>query len=146
MSEIPMYPDEIAACSDGPEKGVCPLCKRVVNGARLDGEWRPKRGDDEHARSCVYAYEPNRSAISRGNAVDAPDPARANDNAPAELAADVLMERDTYRRALEDIEEDARLWMQTDARVETDMRLLGIRVVAGNALKAYPRKSDDDGK
>lgn len=81
MSEIPMYPDEIAACSDGPEKGVCPLCKRVVNGARLDGVWLPKRGDDDHARSCVYAYEPNRSALSRGNAVE-------HTFGPAELVAE----------------------------------------------------------
>jgi hypothetical protein len=125
-----MYPDEIAACNDGPEKGVCPLCKRIVNGARLDGIWLPKRGDDYHARSCPNAL----------------DTARANDNAPAELAADVLMERDTYRRALEDVREDAQLLMPHATAAKLQDAVWGIRTVADNALNAYPKKSDGDGK
>jgi hypothetical protein len=40
------------ATGDKPERGRCPLCRLMVPGARIDGQWRPIRGD-QHEVTCA---------------------------------------------------------------------------------------------
>ena len=61
----------------------------------------------------------------------------AQPDAPGERAADVLSERDAYLRALEDITEDAETLMPNATKAGLQDAVLGIKVVADNALNGY---------
>ena len=51
--------------------------------------------------------------------------------------ADFAIERDCYRRALDDIREDAQILMPAATAAKLDGAVLGIHAVADNALNAY---------
>ncbi len=58
-------------------------------------------------------------------------------DAPAELASDIIAERDAYQRALEDIAADAELLMAHAKEAGLQDAVYGIQCVADNALNAY---------